>query len=387
MSLRESLLNFFSEHGLSRTYWIGYSGGMDSHVLLALCASAQKALSLNIKVIHVHHGLSEHADAWSQHCRDICKTLGLEYHEQKIQLNIDAGESLEEQARIKRYQALAGYLASGDYLLTAHHQDDQAETVLIQLLRGAGPKGLAAMPSIKPFVNGFHARPLLAFPRSELHEFARANNLQWIEDESNQNTQLSRNYIRHDIMPLLKKQWPGALSAITRSADHCAETQSIVDEYAQALLATVTGSKPQLLSVSKLLTLDNSKKRLVLRGWISKSGYSIPNTKKLNTILDSVLVAGRDRVPCVKWKGVELRRYRDDLYLLRPSPNANQSGSVTKIPGATVKFRSSIDKSHRLKNLYQKYGVPPWERASVPIMMIGDEVVSIVGYYVNEKFL
>ena len=201
-------------------------------------------------------------------------------------------------------------MEEGDLLLTAHQQDDQAETVCLQLLRGAGPKGLAAMPHIKPFARGWHARPLLTIPRSALHAYAQCHQLKWVEDESNENTDLTRNFIRHDVLSLLKTRWPTVGGMIARSGAHCAESQALLEDYALEECKNLQGSRLHTLSVQKLLKCSVAKQRLVLRTWIAQQGYLSPDTKKFLTIQEDVLTASWDRLPVVSWAGAELRRYR-----------------------------------------------------------------------------
>lgn len=422
--LQAALRQFFLSraHHISdqATYWIAYSGGLDSHVLLSLCHSLRNELSLNFRVIHVHHGLSPHADKWAQHCARVCEALHLDLTVKRVQLHLQDGESLEAKARDARYQVFAELMQAGDVLLTAHQQDDQAETYLLQLLRGAGPKGLAAMPVLKPFAKGSHARPLLNFSRGELEAYANTQQLQWISDESNHNTQLSRNYIRHKIMPALVSRWPSAAGTIARSAAHCAESQKLLDEFACDACANVTGSHLHTLSVAKLLQQNGARQRLLLRTWIYQQGYPMPSAAKLNAILQDVLQAAWDRSPCVEWQGVEVRRYRDDLYLMPPFTAHDETRSYQwdlsapllldgvgelrahMLPGkglrcdvanVSVRFRQggeivNLGKrgNHTLKNLFQEWHVLPWQRDRTPLFYVGDTLVAILDYFIHDDY-
>ena len=183
--LFDRIKTFCLAQGLDKIYWVGYSGGLDSHVLLHLCAELRKQYPLRLKAVHVHHGLSVNASDWVVHCEQVCADLQIEFIQKSIEAKALTGDSPEEVARDLRYAVFAKLLAPQDILLTAHQQDDQAETVLVQLLRGAGPKGLAAMPELKAFAAGFHARPLLSVSRVELKKYAEGNYLTWINDESN----------------------------------------------------------------------------------------------------------------------------------------------------------------------------------------------------------
>lgn len=420
MTLLSALRAFCSQHGRDNTYWIGYSGGLDSQVLLSLCQTLRQTFPLKLHAIHINHGLSPHAHRWSAHCARTCQDYGIPLVERTIQLETTSGKSLEEAAREQRYAVFAEHLNAGDILLTAHQQDDQAETLLLQLVRGAGVKGLASMPVIKPFAHGFHGRPLLAFSRAELQRYAEAEQLQWIEDESNANTQFTRNFIRADIMPLLKSRWPSVTETLARSAAHCAEAQTLLQELAQESEATLQGSQAGTLSVAKLLALRPDKQKLMLRAWLQNLGYPLPDTKKIAAIQRDVLTAAWDRLPCVRWQGAEVRRYRDDLFVMSCLPATPQTTpvewDVTKplaLPGigtlqsspvcgqglradiknVVVMFRQGGESvelpgrgRHTLKNLFQEWNVLPWMRARIPLVFVDEQLVSAVGYFVNADF-
>lgn len=390
-----------------KTYWVAFSGGMDSHVLLELMAELRQHSPIHLRAIYINHGLSPHAAKWGAHCRQVCADYHIELIERSVCVDISDGRSLEEVAREQRYAVFAEYIQAGDVLLTAHHQDDQAETMLLQLMRGAGPKGLAAMPMVKPFGRGFHLRPLLTVSHEELIQYAKEKQLRWIEDESNAETTLARNFIRHEVMPSLKSRWPTVAATISRSASHCGEAQALLEEYAVEDWKKVTGSQEKTLSVQKLLTLSSPRINQVLRLWVSQQGYSLPDTKKMAAIQTDVLRAAWDRSPCVMWEGAEVRRYRDDLYLLAPLAPIDENWEevwdlVTpiEVPGVgvlqameidgvegpvTVRFRRGGETlclpkrgRHTLKNLFQEWNVLPWLRDRVPLVFKGGELVGVV---------
>jgi tRNA(Ile)-lysidine synthase len=420
VSLLLSLRHFFNQHGLERTYWMAYSGGLDSHVLLSLCARLRKEMALTIRAIHINHGFSSHAKQWASHCALICQKEAIDYVERTLTIPLRAGDSLEEVARKARYAAFADCLHPGDMLLTAHHQDDQAETVLMQLVRGAGLKGLSAMPVIKPFADAsFHGRPLLAFSRSSLADYAKEQGLIWVEDESNQQSKLTRNFMRHEVLGLLKTRWPSVANTLARSAQHCAEAQTLLNEFALTLCATLQGSRAGTLSVHKLLELDPQKQRLVLRAWIQKLGFALPDAKKLATIQATVITAAWDRNPCVRWQDVEVRRYRDDLYVMASSSQLMTEQVITwhlaqplklgtdrlyaeKVQGRglhsdihtiSIRFRQDGDVvtlplrgRHTLKKLFQEWGVPPWERDRLPLIYLGEKLIGVLGYFLDQAY-
>lgn len=405
--------------GLQRRYWIAYSGGVDSHVLLYLCAQLRKELACEFNVIHINHGLSPNAAKWSQHCAAISGALDLPFISESINLNLAQGDSLEEKARMLRYETIAKHISSDDVLLTAHHQQDQTETFLIQMLRGAGLKGLSAMPEIKPFHAGLHVRPLLAFDRAALVSFAESQQLQWIEDDSNENRLFARNYLRHQVLPVMAARWPAAVATIARSAQHCAEAEQLLTEMAAESLLQASGSKPNTLSISRLLLLSEAKQRWLLRLWIHQHGFRLPSQKKLATIFKTMLHTAWDKMPIVTWTGCVLRRYRDDLYLSAPRTELNTNdiyqwqlsspltlngvgvlsatpaiGQGLRVSELTVKFRQGGEKikltgrpRRTLKNLLNEWGVLPWERHLLPLIYHGDELIGVVGYYYHEDWL
>ena len=419
-SMLDALRDFCLQQGFDKTYWVAYSGGLDSHVLLSLCATLRPMLPVNFRVIHINHNISAHSKKWGEHCAEICKNYGMDYVERAIQIDVNAGDSFEEVARAERYAIFSEYLKVGDILLTAHQQDDQAETVLLQLFRGAGLKGLAAMPVIKPFAQGFHGRPLLHFSRSQLQSYAEEHQLNWIEDESNNDTKLTRNFIRHHLMPLLKSRWPTIAASVSRSASHCAESQVLLDELTTEEYKLIKGSRENTLSVKKLLCLNPTRQRFMLRKWIIQLGYPLPDTKKIETIRHNVLKAKWDRIPCVAWENTELRRYRDDLYLMPPLLNHDSektyswhfspklflpqvgvlcaqsmmgSGLRADIKEISIQFRKGGEKinlpgrgRHTLKNLFQEWQVLPWERDRIPLVFVAETLVCVVGYFLDADY-
>lgn len=420
MNLLNTLHDFCTHHGRDTTCWVAYSGGLDSHVLLSACVKLRSMHPLKLRAIHVNHGLSPSAASWADHCTAICQAYGVNLVLPRIQVCRSAGESLEEVARELRYAAFAQYLADGDVLLTAHQQDDQAETVLLQLLRGAGPKGLAAMSPVKSLGRGLHGRPLLAFPRSFLQQYAGENQLSFIEDESNANLKLTRNFIRHEVLPLLKRRWPTATQILSRVAEHCAETHALLEQETEQDLTELQGEGSHTLSIKKLLQYSPAKQRFLLRQWIYRLNYPVPDTKKMQTIQRNVLTARSDAAPCVQWQNVELRRYRDELYILQQLPLQDVEQRITwdltqplffpgigklqaflgpdygldaSIKQVSVRFRQGGEtlflagRGHRaLKNLFQEWGVPPWERNRMPLVYVDDMLVAIPQFFLHENY-
>ena len=440
-SVFDRLKDFFQAQGFAKTYWIAYSGGLDSHVLLHLCNELRKNHPLNLRAVYVNHQLSPNAAAWGAHCAAICHDLQIELIQKNIDLSRITDQSPEEAARLARYQVFAELIASSDILITAHQQDDQAETVLLQLLRGAGPKGLSAMPQIKPFAKGFHARPLLDLSRAELKKYAENQQLTWIEDESNGDTGYTRNFLRHDVLPILKKRWPSVTKTLARVADNCADTQALLEAVAAEDLKNVTchshaqtchprtqprhsresGNLSSELSVKKLLQLPPARQRQVLREWFRRLQFPIPSTVKMQQIQDHFLQASADKSPHIIWGNVELRRFHDQLYamkclnphdakktykwnvsepLILPNLGTLQASRTTgaglraDITHLDVCFRQGGERCrlpgrenhHDLKKLFQQWQVPPWQRDRIPLLYFEGKLVAVPGFYIDPGF-
>ncbi|WP_460084269.1 tRNA lysidine(34) synthetase TilS [Pseudomonas sp. H2_G03] len=256
------------------TWHIAFSGGLDSTVLLHLLASLANTQTLPpLRAVHVHHGLQAAADAWPAHCQAVCDSLGVPLRLMRVQVR--PGASLERAARDARYQAFMQAMGAGEVLFTGQHRDDQAETLLFRLLRGAGVRGLAAMPEHRPLAQGHLVRPLLAFSRSELEAYAQQHQLHWIEDPSNVDPRFSRNYLRHRVLPSLTERWPQAITQLARTAEHMAEAQGLLDELAQMDLqrAGQPSAFPWLplpsLALEPLRQLSDARQRNVLRYWLT----------------------------------------------------------------------------------------------------------------------
>ncbi|MEO5574551.1 MAG: tRNA lysidine(34) synthetase TilS [Gammaproteobacteria bacterium] len=437
------LLQALSHFPAASRYWIAYSGGLDSHVMLHAMATLRSALpGVKIHAVHVDHGLQSCSAEWSRHCETVCAAMQIPCNSLTINAHPKSGESPEAAARDARYQAIAALIEEGDCLLTAHHQDDQAETLLLQLLRGAGPHGLASMPECTVFGNGLHARPLLGFTQSDLRAYAQAHDLHWIDDQSNRNTDFNRNYLRHEIMPRLRARWPAVVRTLSRSASHAAEAAHLLDDLAQADLRWVRGitddpsaacaltiSRPKpahdTLFIPRLCELNAVRQRNVLRAWFHQLNLPLPNAVHIAHILNDVLIAAEDSMPCLRWPGAELRRYREHIYAMRPllahdpavilpwdmqgalplpadlgtliTTLAQGQGLKASLRGAsniTVRFRQGGEHcrpadrghTHELRKLFQEAGIPPWQRQRMPLIYVGDDLAAVGDLWVCEPF-
>ncbi|UVL62822.1 tRNA lysidine(34) synthetase TilS [Pseudomonas sp. B21-032] len=256
------------------SWCIALSGGLDSSVLLHLLASLSRQQPIPpIRAIHIHHGLQAAADAWPAHCQRLCDALGVEL--QIIRVKVAPGASIEQGARDARYAAFTAALHPGEILLTGQHREDQAETLLFRLLRGAGLRGLGAMPGQRPLGQGLLLRPLLGVSRNDLQAYAKAQQLSWIEDPSNTDTQFSRNYLRHQVFPALLQRWPQAAQNLARSAEHLSEAQGLLDELAQDDLARAATPAAfdwlglDSLDLEVLRELSPARQRNALQYWLA----------------------------------------------------------------------------------------------------------------------
>lgn len=307
---------------------VALSGGVDSIALLAALAgdrSRAKRRGLRIRAVHVHHGLHPNADRWASHCETVAAQLGVPLTILRVKVARPRGSSLEAAARAARYEALSSALQPGEALLTAHHEDDQLETVLLQLLRGAGVAGLAAMPEAAPFATGRLVRPMLTCSRAEIESWARAQGLTWVDDDTNADEHLDRNYLRRRVLPAIRERWPSAASAVSRSAKHAAEARRLLD--AVALADVERAANGRELSVTRLRALDADRRRNAVRFWIARAGVALPDTRRLDEIVGPLLEARADANPEVAWNGVRVQRHADLLALMPAHEKAASSGT------------------------------------------------------------
>ena len=407
-------------------YWVAYSGGLDSHVLLHAMAQIRDQLKGSLRAVHIDHGLQPEAETWLQHATEQSRLLGIKLTTLKLELKPIKGESLEATAREARYQAMRSLISANEMVVTAQHQNDQAETLLLQLMRGSGPSGLASMPESAPFGDGLLARPLLNFTRTELAAYAKQHSLNWVEDSSNSDLRFDRNFIRHQLMPLIKQRWPACNTTLSRSARHCAEAQQLINQLAMADLQQLESKNIATLSVTGLKQLPPPRCRAALRYWIEEQGFQLPSTKKLDRIMDEVLSAAEDRTPLVVWPGVEIRRFRDQLFALKPLAKHNATIRIPWLQGRQLQLPEGLGQLHieqatedainpdlwqqgeieirfrqggercqyqnetitrSLKRVFQeRLKTPPWLRDRVPLIYIDGELAAVADYFVCKPF-
>lgn len=416
-AVTDHLLTFFRQYP-APAYLIGFSGGADSHVLLHACSSLQQQYPhLQFRALHIDHGLQPASAQWAQHCQSVCQPLPIPCQVERLQLAVWAGESVEALARTARYGVFSQHLQSGEILLTAHHQHDQAETLLLHLLRGSGVEGLSAMPLLRPLAAGFLGRPLLGCSREQLLQYAQQHRLHYIDDPSNQDRRFDRNFLRHAVLPVLQQRWPEVQKTLGRAARLQAESRQLLAGFLRNVLPDMQGSQPGTLSVSRLREQDTIMQKALLREWLAGQGFPMPEEKRLLQVLHDVLLAGADAHPCVRWQGCEVRRYRDDIYAITPLPAHDTSqvlvwdvSRALLIPflqrclqpevlgewlgyarrhdlPVTVRFRQGGEKvylpqrggHHSLKHLLQEVGIVPWERERLPLVYVGEQLVCVPG--------
>ncbi len=303
---------------------VALSGGLDSTALLAALADGRSD-GLRLRAVHINHGLHPNAKRWSAHCRKLARRLGVPLRVLAVSVARERGTSLEEAARLARYRCFAEQLRGGEALLTAHTQDDQLETVLLQLFRGCGLPGLAAMPVVAPLGSGTLARPLLGCSRPQLEAWVRARELTWVEDDTNVDERFDRNYLRRRVLPAVRERWPGAAAAVARSARHAAEAQRLLVALARVDLERASDGAS--LSVKVLRSLAADRRRNLMRLWIASAGRILPDARRLEEIVGPLIDARADAHPHVEWGGdsaaarrVIVMRHADLLSLAKREP-------------------------------------------------------------------
>ena len=396
------------------------SGGIDSCVLLHALVEVKKSLDFNFRVMHVHHGLSPNADSWVEFCKQTCVAYQVPLEVERVEVQKGAGIGLEAAARDARYKVL--YDAGADYIILAHHQDDQAETLLLQLIRGAGLKGLSAMAAQDE--NRCLLRPLLDISRQEIEAYAKANQLAWIDDESNLDTKYDRNYCRHEIMPVIKARFPAADETLARSASHIAEASQLLNELAQidAQACLIEGR----MSVKRLGELNLPRAKNLFRWWLSSMGFVAPSSDRLDEMLTQLINASQDaslKISLDKANEINLRRYQGYAYIdtnhservsdiamiwqgearltmpdgthLVFERHQGQGLAIDKLGGHKLRISSRkggerfkpdlIRPTRTLKHLLQEANMPPWQRERLPLVYLDDTlaVVPNVGVECN----
>lgn len=421
--VEKAFLAFNQSPKKMKSMTVALSGGVDSVVLLHLLHQLQKKHRFTLKASHVHHGLSKHADQWAKFCEALCRKLSIALEVHHIQLPKKKSLGIEGEARRLRYEKLLQ--AKTDLVVLAHHEDDQAETFLLQLMRGAGVKGLSSMAY---FDEDRHLwRPLLYTSKSDIESYAKQHKLKWIEDESNQNIDFDRNFIRRKILPILKNRFSHIIKVISRSSSHLAEAQHLLDDLAKIDLKSHLKSikYKHKLQVKTLIQLSSYRAKNVLRYWLELNDQLMPTKDLLDELLRQVLTAKNDATIKIQIsKAYEIRRYQDEIFIV-PKNQHNQKNyemiwkcesemilpngqklTFKKVKGRginlkflneqTLKIRNrqggeffkpdSKRPTKKIKQLLQESDLPPWERENLPLIFVGDDLALVPNFGIDVKF-
>lgn len=430
LSLSESL----SAHRPNRIL-IGFSGGLDSSALLHAVSELSRNNThyndIPCMAIHVHHGLSKHADAWLAHCKKTCDELAMEFIGEKVKLNPGVG-SLENAARLARYDVFAKYLEEGDVLLLAHHQNDQIETFMMRLMRGSGLTGLSAMQSQRSFFNGKILRPWLTHSRAELEAYTANKGIHYIHDESNTDTQFDRNWWRHTLLPKLLKRYQQANASIVKTINVLQQERQLLSDLMAPIYEKSIDKNPQYsrkatLHCQSLLEQPLSVQNQLIRMWLeSQQVYPLLNAQQMAIVLLDVVKAKDDASPIYQWQQHQIRRHDQRLYVLmnvktdgvfpvskktielradeprKIIPYFEGSGelSISGLQDAGLKpggyelayYSGSLQAtpfkrpSKPLKKWFQEYGVPPWLRAQWPVILKDGQVACVPGLFICDPY-
>lgn len=394
----------------------GFSGGLDSSALLHALASLPAARARGLKAIHVDHGLHPDSSRWADHCRDVCAALGVPLHVARVDV-VGGGDGPEAAARRARWAAFRDHATTDDILVLAQHRDDQAETVLLRLLRGAGPTGLAAMRPWSEREDGLRVwRPLLATPRSTLQAHADRHHMRWLDDPSNAATEFDRNHLRLEVLPLLRQRWPRVDAVLAQAAERMADARAIEQDAATRLLARAATLCPEMIALPPLLAAPRPQRWAALRAWLARHGVVVAGAARLARIDRELIEASIDADPRLVIGNIVLRRHRQHLYALDagtdlpldyritwnglapltlpdgsqlqldPAPASPLALTVSSRQGGE-RLRTQVQGPRReLRLLFQELGVPTWQRARWPVLWLDGEVAAFADLVLAADF-
>lgn len=392
---------------------VAYSGGADSHALLHTLARDAQARARGLRALHVDHGLHADSALWVAHCHEVAAALDVPFASVHVDVARNGRAGIEDAARKARMTAFAAQLRPGEILALAQHRDDQAETVLLKLLRGAGPQGLGGMRGLREHEKVYLWRPLLDLPRAALHDYAQANGLRWIDDSSNADTHLRRNFLRSEILPRLGERWPDVSAALAHSATWARAAADFIDDEARKALALLRGLDPTTLAWRGWLDLPDALRDPALRLWLRDLALDEPAHFHVEELERQLRDAAGDRLPCVSFAHTELRRYRNLLYAMRPAPTlptnwqAQWDGTSMALPAGgrlelsprrqigealQVRYRRGGERikpaggahTRELRLLLQETGIPPWQRTRIPLICRDDELLAVGDLYLSD---
>lgn len=393
---------------------VAFSGGPDSTALLHALAQLPEARARGLRALHVDHGMNPQSPDWVEHCLRFCDTLNLPCDVLRVQVELDTGLGLEAAARHARYTAFAAQLQQGEFLLLAHHRDDQAETVLLKLLRGAGPDSLGGMHALRPFALGQLWRPLLELSRKQLLDYVEAEQLPCINDPSNSDTRLARNHLRHDILPRLERLWPQAVDSIVHSAALSRAAADVLRVQWLAVFDTLRDPATNTVDAAGWLALHPALREPLLDHWLHALGLPAPTTAQRQQI-EHQCNARAGQQPCVQWRGAELHIWRGRLWAQSPQPSVDSEwtttwrgealllpdGGTLSLVDAHARLIEPIDVRLRqggerikpagdtytreLRDLFQQAMIPPWRRPGVPLLYAGGEIIGVADRWMTAR--
>ena len=419
-NLNELITNEIASLGVTK-FTIALSGGVDSMVLLDLLSKAKRSSDV-IKAIHINHNLHESSKEWVDFAKDACKKYKLPLIIESINPKQE-GFGLEADAREQRYKKFKEIILDNECLLTAHHLDDQIETMLFRIFRGTGLDGLRSIRKKAKFGKGLLCRPLINIPREAIEQYAKLNDIKWIEDPSNKNIDFDRNYLRNNIVPSIKKRWPNAQKTITRLSSLAENNQKLLHELAKEDIGEI--EKFNVLDIGILSNKSSLRINNIFRFMILKNKMGMPSLKVLENGIDTLINAKSDS-PTITWDGFSIRKYKNTLYFFNPDLKQDEirplkmkwfidqtinlggnRGSIqarfikgqgialNKCPKSLeIKYRKGGEQikpsGHKitksLKNLFQENNVLPWVRDQIPLFYLDEELISVGDLWFNQDY-
>lgn len=411
----QHLLDSLARLPAPKKYWIGFSGGADSTALLQAMWECGENLTAPIQAVHFHHGLQDAADAWQDHCSTFCQEREIPFLSQKLDIKPAGRSSLEQEARNCRYRAVAKILANQDMYLTAHHAEDQAETLFLNLMRGSGIEGLAGIPVLRNLESGWVARPLLERHRMELEQFLENRDIAWLTDPSNEDIAFDRNYLRQELFPLLEQRWPGLVRRLSRTARNARVSASAMAMFIENQSGDLIRDKFKM-PLQKLLELEPEMQTLIVRQWLRRREVPVLPEARLKEFLDQLAGSQLTSQAEVQWEDWMIKRYQRDLWLHRRKPfmacpevkwqngmdvdlgldsgTLRLAGKPVPTPvGWLVRARQEGDRirllpngpSHKIKQFFQSAFVPPWLRPGIPVLEWDGEPVALGDWVIGHR--
>jgi tRNA(Ile)-lysidine synthase len=411
----QQLLKALAHLPTPRRYWVGFSGGADSTALLQAMWESREQLSAPLHAVHFHHGLQSVADDWQDHCSAFCREREIPFRSEKLVISRAGRSSLEEESRNCRYRAVARILNEREMYLTAHHAEDQAETLFLNLMRGSGVEGLAGIPVLRNLEKGWVARPLLDRRRKQLEKFLEDRGVGWLTDPSNEDTGFDRNYLRQQLFPLLEQRWPGVIKRLSRTARNARITATAMAVFIESQSGDLIRDRLKM-PLQKLLELEPEMQTLIVRQWLRRHEVQVLPEIRLREFLEQVGGSELTNLAEVQWGDWMIKRYQRDLWLHRRKPfmacpevrwqtgmevdlgsdsgQLGLKGKPVDIPGSwVVRERNSGDRirmlpngpSHKLKQLFQSAFIPPWLRPGIPVLAWDDEPVALGDWVIGHR--